>query len=131
VGIFLAFLAKLQISPAFQQNSNLVLHSRQNGILALYCMSGLQWQFNLAFCNTTVSNVFCLLTANSHRLILQNFPRPSSGLFKGVLMALATAILGSLANVIISKCDEVCSSVMVFYSGLGTVILSAFSVESW
>jgi hypothetical protein len=35
-------------------------------------------------------------------------------------MALATAILGSLANVIISKCEEVSSSIMVLYSGLGT-----------
>ncbi|XP_023321638.1 uncharacterized protein LOC111696300 [Eurytemora carolleeae] len=41
----------------------------------------------------------------------------------GVLLALGTAVTGSLANVIIAKCDHVASSVMVFYSGLGGVIL--------
>ena len=42
----------------------------------------------------------------------------------GVGMALATAILGSLANVIISKCDSVSSSIMVLYSGLGRLFFS-------
>jgi len=43
-------------------------------------------------------------------------------------MALATAILGSLANVIISKCEEVSSSIMVLYSGLGTPMVFLRSV---
>ena len=48
-------------------------------------------------------------------------------------MALATAILGSLANVIISKCEEVSSSIMVLYSGLGTdmVLLWISVADPW
>ncbi len=48
-------------------------------------------------------------------------------------MALATAILGSLANVIISKCEEVSSSIMVLYSGLGTdmVLLWISLADPW
>jgi len=42
----------------------------------------------------------------------------------GVILALSTAIIGSTANVIIAKCDSVSSSVMVFYSGLGGVVLA-------
>merc|ERR1719283_234930 len=47
----------------------------------------------------------------------------------GAILALGTAIVGSTANVIIAKCERVSSSVMVFYSGLGGVILAfAFSI---
>jgi drug/metabolite transporter (DMT)-like permease len=46
----------------------------------------------------------------------------------GVILALSTAVIGSTANVIIAKCECVSSSVMVFYSGLGGVVLAlAFS----
>jgi len=42
----------------------------------------------------------------------------------GAVLALSTAVMGSTANVIIAKCDSVSSSVMVFWSGLGGVILA-------
>lgn len=42
----------------------------------------------------------------------------------GAVLALSTAIMGSTANVIIAKCESVSSSVMVFYSGLGGVVLA-------
>jgi len=42
----------------------------------------------------------------------------------GAILALSTAVSGSLANVIIAKCESVSSSVMVFYSGLGGVVLA-------
>jgi len=40
----------------------------------------------------------------------------------GVVLALGTAVIGSTANVFIAKCEDVSSSVMVFYSGLGGVV---------
>lgn len=42
----------------------------------------------------------------------------------GALLALGAALTGASANVIIAKCQEVSSSVMVFYSGLGGVVLA-------
>ena len=42
----------------------------------------------------------------------------------GVGLALSTAVAGSLANVAIAKCEKVSSKVMVFYNGIGGVILA-------
>jgi len=42
----------------------------------------------------------------------------------GVILALSTAVIGSTANVIIAKCESVSSSVLVFYSGLGGVVVA-------
>merc|ERR1719474_2093216 len=42
----------------------------------------------------------------------------------GVVLALGTAVIGSTANVFIAKCEDVSSSVMVFYSGLGGVVVA-------
>ena len=42
----------------------------------------------------------------------------------GVLLALATAVMGAMANVCIAKCENVSSKVLVFYSGLGGLIIS-------
>ena len=39
-------------------------------------------------------------------------------------LALSSAIAASSANVLIAKCQEVSSSVFVFYSGLGGVLLA-------
>jgi len=43
--------------------------------------------------------------------------------YVGVILALSTAITGSLANVIIAKVEGASSSLMVFYSGIGGVLL--------
>eukprot|EP00088_Acartia_fossae_P056587 TRINITY_DN6589_c0_g1_i3.p1 TRINITY_DN6589_c0_g1~~TRINITY_DN6589_c0_g1_i3.p1 ORF type:complete len:511 (+),score=93.16 TRINITY_DN6589_c0_g1_i3:144-1676(+) len=55
-----------------------------------------------------------------------NVHSPAYGVkyYIGVVLALSTAIVGSTANVIIAKCESVSSSVMVFYSGLGGVVLA-------
>ena len=42
----------------------------------------------------------------------------------GVGLAISTAVAGSMANVAIAKCEKVSSKVMVFYNGLGGVILA-------
>ena len=42
----------------------------------------------------------------------------------GVGLALSTAVAGSMANVAIAKCEKVSSKVMVFYNGIGGVILA-------
>jgi len=42
----------------------------------------------------------------------------------GVILALSTAVIGSTANVIIAKCESVSSSVLVFYSGVGGVVVA-------
>ena len=47
-----------------------------------------------------------------------------SGYYMGVLLAIATAVTGSMANVTIAKCEKVSSKVMVFYSGLGGLLIS-------
>ena len=39
-------------------------------------------------------------------------------------LALSCAIIGSASNVLIAKCQEVSSSVFVFYGGLGGVLLA-------
>ena len=44
--------------------------------------------------------------------------------FFGVGLALSTAVAGSMANVAIAKCEKVSSKVMVFYNGIGGVILA-------
>ena len=48
--------------------------------------------------------------------------------YLGVLLALGTALTGSLANVSIAKCDRVSSKVMVFYSGLGGVFIALICI---
>lgn len=51
------------------------------------------------------------------------------GYYLGALLAISTAITGAMANVIIAKCEKVSSSVMVFFSGLGGVVLAlVFSI---
>ena len=42
----------------------------------------------------------------------------------GVGLAISTAVAGSMANVAIAKCEKVSSKVMVFYNGLGGVLLA-------
>lgn len=42
----------------------------------------------------------------------------------GVVLAMTTAVAGSMANVAIAKCEKVSSKVMVFYNGLGGLILA-------
>ena len=42
----------------------------------------------------------------------------------GVLFAIGTAVTGAMANVVIARCEKVSSKVLVFYSGLGGVILA-------
>jgi len=42
----------------------------------------------------------------------------------GVIFALGTAVTGALANVSIARCERVSSKVLVFYSGLGGVLIS-------
>lgn len=49
---------------------------------------------------------------------------PGLGYYLGATLALGCAISGSASNVLIAKCQEVSSSVLVFYSGLGGVILA-------
>jgi len=57
-----------------------------------------------------------------------NVSDPNSYYF-GALLAISTAITGAMANVIIAKCEKVSSSVMVFFSGLGGVVLAlVFSI---
>ena len=48
--------------------------------------------------------------------------------YLGVLLALGTALTGSMANVSIAKCDRVSSKVMVFYSGLGGVFIALICI---
>ena len=49
---------------------------------------------------------------------------PGLGYYLGASLALGCAIAGSTSNVLIAKCQEVSSSVLVFYSGLGGVLLA-------
>ena len=44
--------------------------------------------------------------------------------FLGAGLAIGAAVTGSLANILIAKCEVVTSSVLVFYSGLGGVIVA-------
>jgi len=48
----------------------------------------------------------------------------SSNYYLGVLMAVCTAMFGALNNVVIARCEKVSSKVMVFYAGLGGVIIA-------
>ena len=48
--------------------------------------------------------------------------------YLGVLLALGTALTGSMANVSIAKCERVSSKVMVFYSGLGGVFIALICI---
>merc|ERR1719158_2149985 len=53
----------------------------------------------------------------------------SDGYYVGAVLAISTAVTGSLANVIIAKCERVSSTVMVFFSGVGGVVLAlVFSI---
>jgi len=53
----------------------------------------------------------------------------SPGYYVGAILAISTAVTGSLANVIIAKCERVSSTVMVFFSGVGGVVLAlVFSI---
>jgi len=47
--------------------------------------------------------------------------------FVGAGLALGSAVTGAASNVLIAKCHQVSSSVMVFYSGVGGVFLSILS----
>ena len=47
-----------------------------------------------------------------------------TGYYIGVVLALSTAVMGAMANVCIATCEKVSSKVMVFYSGLGGVLIS-------
>lgn len=49
---------------------------------------------------------------------------PIAGEYIGALLALGSAVTGAAANVIIAKCQQVSSAVMVFYSGVGGVVLA-------
>ena len=49
--------------------------------------------------------------------------------YLGVLLALGTALTGSMANVSIAKCERVSSKVMVFYSGLGGVFIALICIS--
>ena len=42
----------------------------------------------------------------------------------GLMLALGTAITGSLANVSIARCERVSSMVLVFWAGLGGVVIA-------
>jgi len=44
--------------------------------------------------------------------------------FLGAGLAIGAAVTGSLANILIAKCEVVTSSVLVFYSGMGGVIVA-------
>ena len=44
--------------------------------------------------------------------------------YLGVLLALGTAIMGAMANVCIARCERVSSNVLVFYSGLGGLLIA-------
>ena len=48
--------------------------------------------------------------------------------YLGVLLALGTALTGSMANVCIAKCERVSSKVMVFYNGLGGVFIALICI---
>jgi len=47
-----------------------------------------------------------------------------SGYYTGVVLALFGAITGSASNVIVARCQEVHSVILVFYSGLGGFLLA-------
>ena len=48
----------------------------------------------------------------------------SENYYVGVLFAIGTAVTGAMANVVIARCEKVSSKVLVFYCGLGGVILA-------
>ena len=48
----------------------------------------------------------------------------SSNYYLGAVLAVSAAVTGAMANVVIARCEKVSSKVMVFYSGLGGVILA-------
>jgi len=61
-------------------------------------------------------------------------PGQASTYSLGAVLALGSAITGAAANVIIAKCHQVSSTCMVFYSGVGGVVLalvSGFSDPDW
>ena len=46
------------------------------------------------------------------------------GYYIGVMLALSCALCGAMANVSMAKCEKVSSKVLMFYSGLGGLLLS-------
>merc|ERR1712141_232228 len=44
--------------------------------------------------------------------------------YVGVTLALSCAIFGSLCNILINKCDQIKSSLLVFYAGVSGIIIS-------
>lgn len=50
----------------------------------------------------------------------------SDNYFLGAGLAIGAALTGSLANILIAKCEIITSSVLVFYSGMGGVIVALF-----
>jgi len=66
-----------------------------------------------------------LFSPQQDRLVSEDSP----GYYVGAVLAISTAVTGSLANVIIAKCERVSSTVMVFFSGVGGVVLAlVFSI---
>ena len=47
-----------------------------------------------------------------------------AGYYIGVMLALGCALCGAMANVSMAKCEKVSSKVLMFYSGLGGLLLS-------
>jgi len=74
-----------------------------------------------AVCNSTGSSSSARNTSAED---LNTDEDEDSGYYMGVLLAIATAVTGSMANVTIAKCEKVSSKVMVFYSGLGGLLIS-------
>jgi len=74
----------------------------------------------------TVSRVFGL--RHAVHVVMMNMASSDvpydNNYYVGVLLAVSTAITGATANVIIAKCESVSSSVMVFFSGLGGMVLA-------
>ena len=44
--------------------------------------------------------------------------------YTGVMMAITCAIFGSLCNILINKCDQTRSTVLVFYAGISGIMVS-------
>jgi len=63
-------------------------------------------------------------TTNHNQDSSSETPSTGATYYLGAVLALGAAITGATANVIIAKCQEVSSSVQVFYSGLGGVIIA-------
>ena len=55
---------------------------------------------------------------------LEKIENNNKNYYTGVTMALTCAIFGSLCNILINKCDQVRSTLLVFYAGISGIIIS-------